>query len=79
MSNRTKPKSFWTIALILSVIFACVSAGILISALLSRATQPEPEQAPAESVSVAIMDAYDAIITAAMTEAYEAVKDVPKA
>lgn len=78
MSNLTKPKSFWTIALILSIVFACVCSGFMIAALVARSAQPEPVQEPVEPVNVAIMDSYDTIIADTMAEAYEAAIDVSK-
>ena len=79
MSKLKKPNSIWTIALILSVLFACVSVGFLISGLIARAAQPEPtEPSPTEPVNAAIMDTYDTIMTNAIAEAYDAAKEVPK-
>ena len=78
MSNQTTPKSFWTIALILSFVFACVCTSFLVSAVIACTPEQEPELEPTEPVNVAIMDTYDALITEVVTEAYEAAKEVPK-
>ena len=80
MSNLKKPNFIWTIILISSVLFACISVGYLISNLIARAAEPEPiEPTSTEPVSAAIMDTYDTIITDAMAEAYNAAKEMPKA
>ena len=79
MSNLKKPSSIWTIILISSVLFACISVGYLISNLIARAAEPEPiEPTPTEPVSAAIMDTYDTIITGAIAEAYDAAKEAPE-
>lgn len=80
MSNQTKPNSVWTIVLILSIVFACVSVGFLISGMVSRMAAPEPTEppAPTEPLKTEIMDTYDAIVTDAVAAAYEGAKEVKK-
>ena len=80
MSNQKKHNSIWTIVLIISIIFAAASVGFLVSGMISAAAQPEPTEppTPTEPMRAEIMDAYDVIVADAITEAYEAAKEVKK-
>ena len=79
---QTKKKPNWNVILIAAIIFAAISVAILVScAVVAKQSEPEPTEppAPTEPVSYAIMDVYDTLIEASMTQSYNAAKSVPKA
>ena len=80
MNIEKKSNSIWTIVLIMSIIFAFVSTGVLVASFPSGTAQPEPTEpsTPPEPVSAEIMDAYDAIMNEAIAEAYQGAKEVEK-
>lgn len=81
MSNEKKLNSVWTIVLIISLIFACISVGFLVRGMIYHMdAKPEPTEppAPTEPVNFGIMDVYDSVITLAVQDASAAAHAVPK-
>lgn len=77
----TKKKLNWNGILIATAIFATIAVGVLISFVIpAKPSEPEPTEppAPTEPASYTIMDTYDAIVSDAVAQAYEAANSVRK-
>lgn len=80
MTTERKNK-FWTIILIITAVFALVSAAFLVSGLIPpRVPEPLPTAppAPTEPVSYTIMDSFDSYISEDLNAAQEAALAVKK-